>query len=97
MLLQGEIRQEVCRFTVRYKGDLLRPTNMDVNTETLVVDFLFSKHPNCISPALESFHPYVSSPALIGLDITSKIFDRVPKTMKGAEGPWCIEKVNWHD
>ena len=46
MLLQGGLKQEVRRFTGRDKGGLLLPTNTDVNTETLVADTLFSKHPN---------------------------------------------------
>ena len=96
-MLQGEMRQEVCRFTGRDKGGLLLPTDTDVNTETLVADFLFSKHPNRIPPALKAFHPYVSSPALIDLDVASNFFDRVPNTMKGAAGPWRIETVNCHD
>ena len=83
MFLQGGLRQEVRRFTVRDKGGILLPTDTDVNTETLAADVLFSKHPNYTSPALEEFHPYFSSPALIDLDITSGIVDRVPKTMKG--------------
>ena len=68
-----------------------------MNTETLVTDVILSKHPNCTSPALEAFHPYVSSPALIDLEITSNIVDWVPKTMKGAAGPWFIGTVNWQD
>ena len=87
MLLQGKLRQEVRRFTGRDKAGLLLPTDTDVNTETLVADVIFSKHPNCTSPALEAFNPYVSSPALIDLDITSDIVDRVPKMMKGAAVP----------
>ena len=87
MLLQGKLRQEVRRFTGRDKAGLLLPTDTGVNTETLVVDVLFSKHLNRTSPALEAFHPYVSSPALLDLDITSDIVDRVPKTIKGAAGP----------
>ena len=47
----------------------------------------FLQTPNHTSPALEAFHPYVYSPALINLDITSDIVDRVPNTMKGAVGP----------
>ena len=86
-MLQGEMSQEVSRFTGRDKGGLLLPTDMDVNTETLVADVLLSKHPNCTSPALEAFNPYVSSPTLINLDITSDIVDWVPKTMKGTAGP----------
>ena len=69
------------------QGGILLPTNTDVNTETLVADLLFFKHPNRTSPALEAFHPYVYSPALINLDIKSDIVDRVPNTMKGAVGP----------
>ena len=87
MLLQGGIRQEVCRFTGRDKGVFILPNETDANKETLITYLLFSKHPNRTSPALEAFHPYVSSPTLIDLNITSKIFDRVPKTMKGAAGP----------
>ena len=83
MLLQGEMSQEVRRFTGRDKGGLLLPTDMDVNTETLVADVLLSKHPNHKSPALEEFHPCFSSPSLIDLDIMSYIVDRVPKTIKG--------------
>ena len=75
MLLQGEMSQEVSRFTGQDKGGLLLPTDMDVNTETLVADVLLSKHPNHKSPALEEFHPYVSSPTLINLEITSDIVD----------------------
>ena len=97
MLLQGKLRQEVCRFTVQDKGGLLLPTDTDVNMETLVADLLLSKHPNHTLPALEAFHPYVSSPTLIDLEITLEIVERVHKTMKGAEEPWRIEKVNWQD
>ena len=86
MLLQRKLRQEVRRFTGRDKGGLLLPTETDVNTETLVADVLLSKYPNHTPPALEAFHPYVSSPALINLDITSDIFDQVTNTMKGAAG-----------
>ena len=87
MLLQGRLRQEVRRFTGRNKGGLLLPTDTDVNTETLVADVLFYKQLNRTSPALEEFHPYVSSPALIHLDTTSDIVYRVPKRMKGAAVP----------
>ena len=80
------MRQEVFRLTGRDKGGILLPTDTDVNTETLVTDVLFSKHTNRTSPALEEFHPCFSSPSLIDLDITSDIVDRLPKTMKGAEG-----------
>ena len=66
------------------QGGLLLPTNTDVNTETLVADLLFFKHPNRTSPALEAFYPCVSSPVLIYLDVTSDIVDWVTKTMKGA-------------
>ena len=66
-----------------------------MNTETLVTDVILSKHPNCTSPALEAFHPYVSSPVLINFYITSGIVDWLPKTMKGETGPWHIETVNW--
>ena len=79
MLLQGKLRQEVLRFTGRDEGGILLPTDTDVNTETLVADVLFSKHPNRTSPALEAFHPYFSSPALIYLYITSDIFIRFPR------------------
>ena len=79
--------QEVRRFTGREKGVLLLPTGTGVNTETLVADVLFSKHPKRTLPVLEEFHQYVSSPALINLEITSDIFDQVPKTMKGAAAP----------
>ena len=97
MLIQGKMSQEVCRFTSRDKGGIILPTKTDVNTETLIADVIFYKHPNCTSPALEAFHTYVSSPALIDLDITSDIVDLVPKTMKGVAGPWHTETVNWQD
>ena len=87
MLLQGKPRQKARRFTGRDKGGLLLPTDTVVNTETLVADVLLSKYPNHTSPALEAFHPYVSSPDLNYLEITSKIVDRVRNTMKGAAGP----------
>ena len=87
MLLQEELRQEFYRFTGPYKGVILLPIDTDVNTYTLVADVLFSKHPNCTSPALEAFHPYFSSTSLINLDITSEIVGRLLKTMKGAAGP----------
>ena len=83
---QGNLRQEVHRLTVRYKGSLLLPTDTDVNTETLVTYVLFSKHPNLTFPAFKEFHSYFPSPALINLDITSDIVDWVPKTIKGASG-----------
>ena len=69
------------------QGGLILPTNLDVKTGTLVADVLRSKHPNRTSPPLEAFCPYVSSPALIDLDITSDIIDWVAKTMKGTAGP----------
>ena len=68
------------------KGGLLLPTDTGGNTETLVADVIFSKHPNRTLPALEAFHPYFSSPNLIDLDIMSDIVDKVPNTMKGAAG-----------
>ena len=66
------------------KGGLLLPTDAGGNTETLVADVIFSKHPNRTLPALEAFHPYESSTALINFDITSDIVDEVPKKTKGA-------------
>ena len=84
MFLQGGLRQKVLWFTGRDKGGLILPNNTDVNTDTLVADFLFSKHLNRTLPALEAFHPYVLSPDLVNFDITSNIVDRVPKSMKGA-------------
>ena len=97
MIIDGKLSQEVCRFTGREKGVLIFPTETDMNTETLVTDVIFSKHPNRTSSALEEFHPYVSSPALIDLDITSDIVDQATKKMKGAAGPWRTEIVNWQD
>ena len=66
------------------QGGLILPTDADVKTGTLIADVLRSKHPNCTFPPLEVFCPYVSSPALIDLEITSDIVDWVAKTMKGA-------------
>ena len=87
MLLQGKMILEVRRFTGQEKGDLLLPTNTDVNTETLVAYVFFSKHPNCTLPALEEFNPYVFSPNIINLDTTSNIVNQGSKKMKGAVGP----------
>ena len=66
------------------QGYLILPTDADVKTGTSVVDVLHSKQPNRTLPPLEVFCPYVSSPALIDLEITSDIVDWVAKTMKGA-------------
>ena len=87
ILLQRNMRQEVRRFTGQYNEGIILPTVKDVNTEILVAYVLLSKHHNRTSPALEAFNPYVSSPALIDMDITSDIVDQVTKTMKGAAGP----------
>ena len=42
MILQGELTQEVLRFTGWDKGGILSPIDMDVNTETLVAYVIFS-------------------------------------------------------
>ena len=92
MLLQGKLIQEVRYITGQDKGGLLLPTNTFVSTETLVADLLFSKHPNRTSPALEAFRPYVSSPAIIDLDITSYI-DRVQDSHEEQE--FWMTRLDW--
>ena len=91
MLLQGNICQAVRRVTGWDKGGILLPIDTDTKMGTSVAHILCFKHPGLTSPALEVFHPYASIPALIDLEMTSDIINRVAKKMHGMSGPGGID------
>ena len=90
MLLQGNLCQTVRRVTGWDKGGLLLPIDTDTKTGTSVAHILRFKHHGLTSLALEAFYPYASIPALIDLEITSDIINRVAKEMHSTAGPGGI-------
>ena len=62
-------------------------------TESTVLEFLLSKHPDSVEPENEVFEDYPATPEMVSLDITGDTVAKEATRLSGATGPGGVDSM----